>query len=63
MSFGVRSMLAFWAGGAAIPSVAAAVVATTPFSGNSGLMMTQTSRYPKPAKFGRGFSKWRRKKR
>jgi hypothetical protein len=61
MSYGVRSMLAFWMGGAALPGVAAATVTTTPFTGHAGLFLPRPNRFPKPRKWGKGFRKWSRR--
>lgn len=51
MSYGVRSLLAFWMGGANIPSTV--VTPTVKFIGNAGLTYL-----PRKPKFNR-FRKWR----
>ena len=55
MSYGVRSLLAFWMGGANIPSTA--VTPTVKFTGNAGLTYL-----PRKPKFNR-FRKWRPRSR
>ena len=59
MSYGVRSMLAFWAGGAAIPSTPS-TPPTPAFLGNAGLYMKpRTPILRKP----RRFAKWKPRRR
>ena len=47
--YGVRSLLAFWLGGASIPSTPA--VPASPFSGRSGMALFSTSRFRKPRRW------------
>ena len=55
MSYGVRSLMAFWMGGANIPSTPA--VPTVKFTGHAGLTYL-----PRKPKFDR-FRKWRPRSR